>query len=265
VEQEGSELREARMRANMNIPATFSLNWSHCENGTAHPEECECTIYMGPPTSEQAGQGSQWPEVDGSVLVFVAERLRTCGMSVTILPEDFDEDEEQRTENLDGSDIDGSRKRQKTETKTLRELELAFFRSDRYNFDAMKAFDADDKLVAAFRNMSLDKAWICITIINNEMSDQIYDVLRSDFELATFPHVIEDVPIDTSRVDLTSASFRLEAVTGDERGSETKVYLSTLFSLHFQQVEGNNLREKLVAKALCSYSYCNAEMNSVDR
>jgi hypothetical protein len=83
----------------------------------------------------------------------------------------------------DGSGIDDSRKRQKIETKTSRELELAFFRSDRYNFDPVKAFDADNKLVAAFRNMSLDKAWICITIINNEMSGQIYDVLVKEHKM----------------------------------------------------------------------------------
>jgi GNAT superfamily N-acetyltransferase len=218
---------------------------------------------MGPPTSEQAGQGVQWPNVDGSVLVFVAERLRSCGLSVTILPEDFEEEEERASDPSDGCSIDGSRKRQKPETKTMRERELAFFRSDRYINEAVKACDGDNRLVAAFVNLSLDKPWLCLTILNNEMSDQIYEALRSDFEVATFHHAIEDVPIDTSRVDLnlSGASFRLEAVTGDERQSETKENVSTRFSLYFQQMEGNHLREKLEAQALCSY--CNVEMNTV--
>jgi hypothetical protein len=242
----------------IDIMATFIWNWHHCENGNADPVvSVGCTTYMGPPTSERAGQGAASSNADGSVLVFVAERLRTCGLSIIILPEDSKEDEVQESAQSDGGGINGRRKRQKTETKpkTLRERELALFRS-RSISGGIKVFDANQKLVAFFKTMGVDDPWLFLSCMNDEVSNRIYEALKSDFDLAIFPHETESIDVD----DL-DGSYRLDAVTGDKFGSDTKNSITTLFSLYRSHAEHEQPNDLLVAKALCSYE--NSEINCV--
>ena len=242
-------------RLTSNLAATFSLNWNHCENGSANPVAAAgCTTYMGAPLSEQAGKGGGWPDASGSIHVFVADRLRTCGWSVTIIPEDYDEDAEEPSmfdllKEADDAEQEGRRKRQKTGERTLRERELAHIRSSSWDYDSIKVFDADQKLIASFTTMSLDNPWLSIGCLNNQVSDRIYQLLQEDYDLAKFPHVREELPINTDAID-SPGSYRLEAVTGAKLGGETKSSVTTHFSLYYVSVEGGQSNDKVVAKAL---------------
>jgi hypothetical protein len=220
---------------------------------------------MGAPLSEQAGKGGGWPDASGSIHVFVADRLRTCGWSVTIIPEDYDEDAEEPSmfdllKEADDAEQEGRRKRQKTGERTLRERELAHIRSSSWDYDSIKVFDADQKLIASFTTMSLDNPWLSIGCLNNQVSDRIYQLLQEDYDLAKFPHVREELPINTDAID-SPGSYRLEAVTGAKLGGETKSSVTTHFSVYYVSGEGGQSNDKVVAKALCSYE--NGEMNSV--
>ena len=133
-----------------------------------------------------------------------------------------------------------------------RERELAYFHSGRYRFDPVKVFDANRRLIISFRTIGLDDPWLCLTCMDSQVSNLIYHALQHDFDfdVAVFPHRREDVQVVTHDID-SGGSYRLEALTGDQLGSETKDRITTLFSLYFRDKEGPE--EKLVAKALCSY------------
>jgi GNAT superfamily N-acetyltransferase len=242
-----------RKKLSSNTQATFKWNWDHCENGTAHPVESEgCTTYIGPPLSEKAGKNS-----DGLIYVFVAECIRKCGWSVTIIPEGTESINAVESVNNSSHDDaqEGSRKRQKIEDKTLREQELAYLDKE-YNRAEIEVYDEKKKLIASFTTIGMDNTWLCLTCMNEVVSTRLCEELDEDFDLATFPHVREHVEITT---DCIGGSYRLEAVTGDTRGSINKCSINTLFKLYFTDDASSN--EKLVAKAL--YSYENAEMGTV--
>ena len=76
--------------------------------------------------------------------------------------------------------------------------------------------------------------------------DPILRELSKDYDLATFPHVCEELAIPKDVIDSKDCSYRLVAVTGASSEDETKTSVSTIFSLYFGS-------EKIVAKALCSY------------
>ena len=201
---------------NSKSPTTFSLNWNHCENGSAHPEPCDgVTTFMGPPRSKRAGMGVEWPDAGGSILVFVAERCREEGWSVDIIPEDYDIDKLKDGDDDDNED-DGStsRKRQKTEGMTLREKELAYIRSDDWNFESIRVYDnagKEKKHIATFGTMSLDNPWLHLSCLGDEVSGRIREMLDvTDFHLAKIPHVKKEL--------LTSYRYIWRLSLGDDNG-----------------------------------------------
>jgi hypothetical protein len=74
-------------RLTSRLPASFRLNWDHCENGKAYPVESEgCTTYLGPPITDRAGRGDDFI---GNRMVIAAELIRACGWDVNIIPQNF--------------------------------------------------------------------------------------------------------------------------------------------------------------------------------
>jgi len=241
-------------------PATFGegLNWNHCENGSSHPVASPGTAsFMGPPTSGRAGKGAAWPDASGSILVFVAEKLRGAGLAIAIVPDDRQEDD-------DEGDDGGRAKRQKTEESTLRERELAHIRSDDWHFGAVEVFSSGQErtLVASFTAMSLDTPWLCISCLDSETSRLVHGLLKDDYDLAEFPHVRQDLELAEEVTDGIDApgDFRLEALTGSSTEDSSRASVTTLFSLYLK-VDSSRSKDKVVSKALCSYQ--NGEMNSV--
>ena len=245
-------------------PATFGdgLNWNHCENGSSKPVASPgATSFMGPPTSTRAGKGASWSDASGSILCFVAERLRGSGLSVAIIP-DTDDGPEEDEEGVDG----GRAKRQKTEeSASLRERELAFIRGDDWHYGAVEVFGSSGQeraLVASFTAMSLDTPWLCISCMDVSTSRLVHDLLKEDYELAEFPHVRQELDLDeevTAAID-APGDFRLEALTGSSTEDSSKASVTTLFSLYLK-ADSSRSKDKVVSKALCSYQ--NGEMNSV--
>ena len=183
----------------------------------------------------------------------MAKSIRnSCSLIVNIVPDDYailkDNDDEE-----DDEDSHPKPNRQKKEEKTLEERELEYVKGDDWDRECIEVYDTDNNHVASFTTMSL--AWLCLTCFNKpQVLDRIHQELSKDYDLATFPHVCEELAIPEDVIDLKDGSYRLVAVTGASSEDETKTSVSTLFSLCFGS-------EKIVAKALCSYE--NSEMNSV--
>ncbi len=196
-------------------------------------------------------------------------------MVIDIIPEDYDIDKLKDGGDDDDNEDDGStsRKRQKTEGMTLREKELAYIRSNDWNFESIRVYDSagkEKKHIATFGTMSLDNPWLHLSCLDAEVSGRIREMLGTDFQLAKFPHVKEELPVVTQVIDIYG-DYRLEMVTGSGQGDPGKESTTTLFSLYFrdasssteEQASSENPQrdEKVIAKALCSYQ--NSEMNSV--
>ena len=244
-------------------PATFGegLNWDHCENGSSKPVASPgATSFMGPPTSGRAGKGAERRDASGSILVFVAEKLRAAGLKIAIVPDDDGPEDDK-----EGVDDGGRAKRQKTEESTLRERELAHIRGDDWQFGAVEVFRSSGQertLVASFTAMSMDNPWLCISCLDAGTSSLVRDLLKGDYELAEFPHVRQDLELEEEVTDAIDApgTFRLEALTGSSTEDSSKASVTTLFSLYLKD-DSSRSKDKVVSKALCSYE--NGEMNSV--
>ena len=72
-----------------------------------------------------------------------------------------------------------------------------------------------------------------MTCFKPQVLDRIHQELSKDYDLATFPHVCEELAIPEDVIDLKDGSYRLVAVTGASSEDETKTSVSTLFSLYF--------------------------------
>mmetsp|Transcript_35039 Transcript_35039/g.52940 ORF Transcript_35039/g.52940 Transcript_35039/m.52940 type:complete len:344 (+) Transcript_35039:77-1108(+) len=246
------------------IPTTFALNWGFCENGSGHPVACTgVTSWMGPPLSKEGGLDVSCDCEFGPVLVFVAERFRkiAAGWSVDIIPDDYEEDEDDHSAD-DGIDnlAQGRQKRQKREERSLKERELAFIRGDSWEGDAIEVFDENESLVASFTTMGYRNPWLLVGCLNDQVTDRVYQVLREHYDLGKFPHSQENVPIPDGVADFPGV-YMLEAVTGSASEDEAKSSITTLFSLYYSAERGQSLEKELIAKALCSYQ--NGEMCSV--
>jgi len=217
--------RERVTNPTASTPATFDMNWEFSENGPADPQPVNgVSTFMGPATSYLAGKGRAWPDNSAFCVKDALDIMRRNGYRCELPPEDWVSDDE-------------------GEVGTP---ELRYLKEQYYNDHEVIAKNGNEIVfvVTTFGD------WIYIRCNNEEASSFVLTQLSDHYKLGQVRH--EQVEEEC----YGSVSVTRRTGNGTRRGGEAQCSspssIGTLFEL--------KIRNKVVAKALCSYK--NMEMDA---